>query len=356
MKRLFICNTYMQLIMAVHMKLTLFKNDETDLWLSDCSNGATEVAKRLQNTHLFRDVKLKIWNNKFYTQSPIYDIWDVFSYSFTTLNIKTIDFYDEILFYNPILDIFAISDYYRQKKHHVKWSCFDEGIFSYNTNLIGGKRYKLCRLIRNMTMRYDPFLHISAFYCMFPQLKTTHLDWELILVPSIEEDKDKLINVLNAVFDFYPLNLPQYIYFASSSDIDGNPYGETEFVLKLANLLGKNNFIVKTHPRDKRSIFQDYSIKTLQESYIPWEVIQLNMNTTSNVLLTLTSGSFISITAMMNEQGKNIKGYFLYNTHNWNSHYYTNRCKEIKSQLDKLHKSGLCLNLRDNISIIDNLK
>lgn len=346
----------MQLIMAVHIKLTLFKDEETDLWLSDCSIGAEDVAKRLQSIHLFRNVEYKKWNKKIYSQSALHDAWDVFSYSFTNLNIKKIDLYDEILFYNPILEIFSISDYYKKKKHTAKWSCFDEGIFSYNTNLIGGKRFDLCRFFRKIAMRYDSFLNISTFYCMFPQLKTTNLDWEFITVPGIEKDRIQLQEILNTTFNYIPYQLPRYIYFASSSDIDGTPYGETEFVIELAQKLGRENFIIKMHPRDNRTIYKDKdkNIKIMEQSCIPWEVIQLNMDSISNTLLTLTSGSFISITAMMNNQS--INGYFLFNLLENSSPHYHKRCEEISQQLKKIHGLGLCMNLSSNIDSIYDIK
>lgn len=337
--------------MAVHIKLTLFKEEMVDLWLSDNSKNADFIAKRLELMKLFHSVKYKRWQLSMYNQSVIRNLKDLVAYGFFSIKDMKMELYDEIIYYNPVLEIFSIADYYKKVNHSVIWSRFDEGILSYNTDLQGGNRYKFCRNIRKVLFRYDPFLHVSRYYCMFPQLKTTHLEWELIKIPSIDDDKEKLRNVLNEVFNFIPLQLPRFVFFASSSDIDGKPFGETEFVLKLADHVGRSNLMVKTHPRDNRRVYEDYGLQVIKHSFVPWEVIQLNVKTTSVHLLTVNSGSFISITAMMNDI--HIQGDFLFNCMSCDNPSYKVRSKEITNQLQKLHNAGLCHSLSDKITSIN---
>lgn len=337
----------MQLIMAVHIKLTLFKDDIVDLWLSDNSRGADLVVNRLNSLNLFHCVKYMKWQHLMYNQSIISNLKDLVSYNFYPIENMDIEFYDEIIYYNPVMELFAIADYYKKMRHSVIWSRFDEGILSYNTDLRGGKRYELCRKIRKVISREDPFLHVSRYYCMFPHLKLTHLEWELIKIPGLDNDKEELRDILNEAFDFTPVQLPHFVFFASSSDVDGNPFGETEFVLALANHVGRSNLIVKTHPRDNRTIYEDNGLQVMEHSFVPWEVIQLNLMSTSLHLLTVNSGSFISITAMMNDN--KIKGDFLFNCISCDSPGYKARSAEITIQLQKLHKGGLGCSLSDKI-------
>lgn len=56
--KLFICDTYYQLIEAIQIKLTLFKNEKIDVRISDHSKGASDVAKRLAESSLFHEVFL----------------------------------------------------------------------------------------------------------------------------------------------------------------------------------------------------------------------------------------------------------------------------------------------------------
>ena len=72
MKRLFICNTYYQLIIAIQLKLTLFKEDEVSVWISDCSVNSETVADRLNETNIFNYV------NKIYTKHSKFAIKDIY--------------------------------------------------------------------------------------------------------------------------------------------------------------------------------------------------------------------------------------------------------------------------------------
>lgn len=72
--------------------------------------------------------------------------------------------------------------------------------------------------------------------------------------------------------------------------------------------MGKDNLIVKTHPRDTRDVYTKNGIKIMKDSNAPWEVIQLNMGESDSVLLTVNSGAFISIMALM--ENKRVKGFF----------------------------------------------
>ena len=54
-KILLIANTYIQLMVAIQIKLCFFKNDYVTLLLSDHTKGAKIIQKRLKNCHIFDD-------------------------------------------------------------------------------------------------------------------------------------------------------------------------------------------------------------------------------------------------------------------------------------------------------------
>lgn len=344
MKRLVICTTYSQLLLAVQLKLTLFVDDEIDLWLSDTSQGSEEVFKRLNETFLFHQVIYVRYQDFLYNQGIIKNFRDIISYNFAS--IKKCELYDEVIFYNLTLKIYEISDYYHKIGHRVVWSRFEEGIFSYNTDIGDSKRIDFTRLIRKITRRPDVFQMISKFYCIFPSLKETHLDWELVRIPDFSTTIRSLCFILNKIFDYVPEKFSKYIYFASSSDIDKTPFGETELVLKLADYVGKENLIVKMHPRDNRSVYTENGVKVMENSYIPWEVIQMNINASEHTLLTVNSGSFISISAMLD---KPVKGFFLYNLISCQFKSFRTRNREIHNMITKLHNNNICTGIVDDI-------
>lgn len=344
MKRLIICTTYSQLLLAVQLKLTLFKDDEVDLWLSDTSKGSEEVYKRLNDILLFHQVSFVEYQKFLYNQGVAKNLLDVIRYNFGV--ISEFSFYDEIIFHNLTLKIYEIADYYHKMDYNTKWSRFEEGIFSYNSDVAKSHRVSISRKIRKITNRPDVFLLISRYYCVFPSLKDTYKEWEFVAIPNFSVTINSLRKYLNHIFNYYPEKLNRYIYFASSSDIDNTPFGETELVIKLADYVGKDNLLVKMHPRDKRSVYADHGIKVMENSFIPWEVIQINIKPSDCIFLTVNSGSFITITAMLN---KPVLGYFLYNIVNCHTDTFITRKNEIHNMLKKLHELGVCKGIVDDI-------
>lgn len=80
-------------------------------------------------------------------------------------------------------------------------------------------------------------------------------------------------------------------------------------VCKVADLVGKDNLLVKTHPRDKRTIYSDNGFKVDKNSNIPWEAIQLSKDFSDKVFLTVNSSSVLA-GSFMSE--KTVKTFYLY--------------------------------------------
>ncbi|MCC8050303.1 MAG: hypothetical protein LIP10_06525 [Clostridiales bacterium] len=352
MKKLIICNTYYQLILAIQMKLTLFRCDDVDVWISDSSQYADKVANRLRKCDLFVNVEYQVTKNHNFNQTAIKNISDIIAYGFRLERKPKIELYDEIIYYNLEIRLYAIDDYYRRIHHDVVWSRYEEGILSYETDLEMGNRIKLVRKLRKFTGGEDLALSVNNYYCTIPEIKVSHKEWNFIKIPSISSNNNSQLNeILNFIFDYKKEKPDQkYIYFASSSDIDGNPMGETELILKLAEKLGTENFIVKMHPRDSRTVYEEKGISVIKNSYIPWEVIQMNLAKTDLRLLTIHSGAFISISSMLEDQ--EINGYFLFKYVNCDTDYFKKRSQQIQSAVDRLHSVGKCLNIHTKIDFL----
>lgn len=102
----------------------------------------------------------------------------------------------------------------------------------------------------------------------------------------------------------------KYIFFTSVYDFEGGePIGEYELVLKVANLVGKDNLLIKIHPRDLRTIYSDNGFNVDKNSLIPWEAIQLSSDFSDKVFLTINSGSVLSGSTMSE---KPVKTFYMY--------------------------------------------
>ena len=128
--KLIICDTYSQLIEAIQMKITLFKDDIVDIRISDHSVGAEMVSDRLQKLNIFNNVYFVKTKKFIYERTKLESLVDVLKYNFGSIPKVQIKLYDEIIYYNTNLIIFAVGDYYKKIAHECIWSRMEEGLFS----------------------------------------------------------------------------------------------------------------------------------------------------------------------------------------------------------------------------------
>lgn len=110
----------------------------------------------------------------------------------------------------------------------------------------------------------------------------------------------------------FGLVLPEYMMASKpivASKVGGTPIGEYELVCKIADLVGKDNLLVKTHPRDLRTIYNDNGFNVDKNSSIPWEAVQLGGDFSNHIFLTVNSGSVLA-GSFMSE--KPVRTFYMY--------------------------------------------
>lgn len=329
-KILFVCNTYYQLIAAMQLNVSLFKNDRVSVVLSDQSKDAEAVVGRLR--------KLDFFDCVFYMQTKEYDggkhsvfsaivetVFAAFGYSKIAEEIGR---YDELVYFNPTcstLSIFSkISRENRKKSvgsedyqaQNILCSRVEEGIFSYTSDFLEGERFalskrvKIALRIRKLFQKSNYDNLTKNFYCFFPEIYKGNLN--PVSIPLI--DTEGIVpHMLSKAFNIDKNKLSyhqKYIFFSSVYDFEGgNPIGESRLIESVAELVGRENILIKQHPRDRRSIFKDMGLQVDENSAVPWEALQLTMDFSDKVFLTTTSGSVLSAN-LITEGSSNT--YFLY--------------------------------------------
>ena len=109
-----------------------------------------------------------------------------------------------------------------------------------------------------------------------------------------------------------------------------------KLILYIAEIVGKENLLVKLHPRNKINRFEKYGIATNKTIGIPWELIQMNDDFSDKVLLTISSGSVLASKLYFND---NIKTYLLFNCTDKMSNMVTEKYFEYLKKLE--NKFGL---------------
>ena len=123
-KILILVNTYFQIIIAIKLKLTMYKDDSVDIIVSNHSTDSKKIYEKLKNILIFNKIFYlesketnkknitKIFENVFYLLFPK-----------TALKGKKIIFdnsYDEYLFYNINKYTYLIYDVLNSKNKNVK--------------------------------------------------------------------------------------------------------------------------------------------------------------------------------------------------------------------------------------------
>ena len=316
---LFICNTYMQLITAIQLKLSIFEDVQADLIISDHSVNAHSIGERLQTCRIFSRIHNINSKEIMYDQGKLADLKDVMNVTFCLGNkFKSLLWqdtaYDAIFYYN--LEPLLVCAYDESSKNGVKprCVCYEEGILSYASIIHGYNtcpRMKVIHYLRGLLRKENISDLTKDFYIYYPELFPSDRG-VCHKIPYLSREDHVFIKTVNTIFDYHPEEehyLQKYLFFASSADIDGNPVGETELVMRVSDMVGKENLLVKMHPRDGRHVYEEQGISVSRNSAVPWEVIQLNHHFDDHVFLSVSSGSVLNTSAMLDDH---IPTFFLY--------------------------------------------
>lgn len=363
MRVLFLCSTYMQLINAVQLKRTVLKTANADIIINDHSKNSEEVAKRLEETGLFNRVKWVSNKEIMFNQTFVSDISDVISINFGN-NKKfrkmlwdDIGYYRKIYFYNMDLLLLCVWDIMvKNGSKPPQLVRFEEGVTGYPLLDVKikrkhneGMRMKLTRLVRRVLKRSIFHDYINTYCVYFPEIFQKYISgfykdgYKIEKIPFLSSADKETIRILNHVFGYRPEeeNYPwKFIYLASSMDYDGACIGEYNLVCRLAEYVGKENILVKMHPRDTGREYEKAGFTVSRNSAIPWELVLLNNDFTGHVFVSLSSSSMITGPAML---GSDIESYFLYPlAKKPEKEIFQKTLDDVNNILDQFHENGIC--------------
>lgn len=305
-----VANTVYQLIVAIQMKLTVLKEMEVDLLISDHSVGAEKYVSTGNKTGLFNSIKyIQTW--EYVWRKGKYQKADEFLEAVFLLRrfreimkrVGKLKPYDYVFVSN--VDWFSLSLYdtlsmmFRKK---IKFYLFEDGLSSYkafepliegvHNEVRNGKFKRVYKL-----MKYGIALDkIEGIFLFNPQL----FDWKnksikKYKIPKINRADKNTINIMNIFFDYKDkadrfLNT-KVIFFEESFYASGYSVNDVKFVRLISECVGKEHLLIKLHPRNKINRFKDYNI--FEDNSMPWEIIYLNNNFENIELVSISSGSVI---------------------------------------------------------------
>lgn len=355
-----VCNTYYQLLMVIQLKLTILKNKKVTLYISDHSRNSKSIVDNLKKINIFYKVEyIKTWELDHKNRNifqHLYSVWEIFRGNIDYINSKIgKEVYDEIFFYNYDIAICSIFGVLIKKNKNLKCYRFEEGLLGYGLSICNkdmelSGRLKILYLLKKIFGQPILKEKIEYYYCLYPNLYKGSLKPKCI---SFFDLKNKnFVLLLKKIFKIPTLDYKEkYIFFTSVCDFEGGkPIEELKIIRKISSIVGKENLLIKMHPRDRRDIFKKEGFHIDKRNDIPWEVICLSYNFKDHIFLTTVSGCVL-FSSLMKENSPKIL--FLYKLCYLEENY---TAKNALKYLNDYLNNDLSRKNFYNVSIISNLE
>lgn len=314
-----VAHSYYMLLTLIQLKITVYKNDKMDLLLSDAASNNEIIFQNLKKTDIFNncffyhlsDVGWKTFDrkkekvNKFFNgiikPQNVLNRAGIKLGNYDILLVYVAGRFDEQVFFNVI----------KSKNSDSFCELYEEGYTSY-FSMYGvfasyPKKYiKILPAIMKLIGKKSLLIsnNITKAWYFNPELIQYKAKFDICKIPFFDIRNRKLINRVNDIFglnDTY--NIKQNIIFLEGkSYTDGMPTDDLDLLNKLSAKLGKENIVVKLHPRTKDNRFssEGYSIFEVD---VPLELIILNGKNKGKVFVAIESGA--PLTCLMNFQSNN---------------------------------------------------
>lgn len=308
-KTLIVCNTVYQVLVGLWINHHYLSGCKADFIITDHMNGGNKIADRIRD--------LGLCDNVYYVQSHAFSYYQD-GYKQTRAirfnpNIKLRDFLDLKDNYSTVyianMDLFAqllCNSIYHRNRNGLDVVLFEDGIQTYTT--VEEKVYKSCcdpvvsgfrTLLSKYVYRDFRINGNIAYALMFsPEL----MDWRDFPVVQLDKiDRQDLIfrKVINYVFEaeeaIKEYN-PKYLFMEEHYAADGKTINDVELIASLAEKVGKDNIMVKIHPRNPVNRFKKLGYHTNTVLSVPWEVIAMNLpDIEEKIFITVQSGSISNL-------------------------------------------------------------
>ncbi len=314
---LIVCNTPYQIFCATWIKFNYFENDYVDIIISNHMGNSEQLFNNLKELSLFNDIFYVKTKGLLYKQSvgsifkPFCQLQKYFipNKKYDVLLTANIDAFTSMLFY-------AIKNGRRNKRANKKlvYYLYEDGIATYSKSV--ENRYLSTRYSRRLLRWYKQikiYGNLSGVFVFDKTLMMWNPNAPIIEMPKMDLSNQKFNSVINSIFDYQTMTDSydkKYIFMEEGWFADGHDIDDVELVSSIAERVGKENIMVKIHPRNPRNRFKELGFKTNENTSIPWEVILLNEDIGEDkILFTFASTAAINPIRIF---GQNIKVFSLY--------------------------------------------
>lgn len=312
MSKLFLCNTSYQILVAMWITYRYLPEDEVDLIITDHFTGSGELVSKAKSCGLFKQAyyaRTLAFNRHSISYTKGQDILHlVFPKEHVREFFPLKKKYDDLYIAN--FDTFSQTLYnaLAHTNRHMKLHVFEEGLSTYssfekyyndNGEYYGHPKGILRKLVHKVVYRTKTIYgNVCDFYTFNPELMRWKPQCRLIHMERISCVNQEFKSIVNSFFGYSTecneYNT-KYIFFEESFLAEGTEINDIELVDKIASRVGKENIVIKIHPRNPTNRFEKLGYKTNKCTYIPWEVILMNMEDLDDkVFITVASACILN--------------------------------------------------------------
>lgn len=319
-KILFICNTHFQCIVATTLKFTEFKDDIVDIIVTDQMNDSLNLCNRMRNVGAFNQVYHAEIREHITKLSGIKKYYTILRDEINPISMcKEIDFeyslYDALFVYNMDNLSNAVYQLLLKSNKNLSLNLFEEG-YSIYTSLYEEKHYNVKTkldfikdFLKNFCGRKYICDNVDSVYVFNPELFCWKHDFKLKKIYIPTDNYSDYKNALNEIFGYYQLKDKydkKVIFFEECYSFENVPLDDMAIVDLLSEHFGKENIMVKLHPRNRENRFAKLGYKTNTQIGVPWEIIAINLEENDKCFITFSSGSVLSYKLLSDKNFKTI--------------------------------------------------
>lgn len=277
---LFRCCTLVHLFNAIHIKNCLFPNEKADIILNKIADFSS-IVPLLEKQNLFQNI--------FQTDDSLKN--QIKSKSDAKKYFKKYNFsnqYNELFIGVPYSTDIYLFDFLKQTNPNLKLSCYEEGQITYLLNwylkikLSCGSNEKLLKKCLQHT--HKCYLYVPSLYC------GNGFESKLEIIPQVSSKE----YVFQEIFPKVDIPKEKYIFLEENFFGDYNCATDIDCLDYVSEIVGKENVIVKLHPRGNCDRFSPRGYKVFPYNNLPWEYILLMCNSAHKIILTISSGGSIT--------------------------------------------------------------
>lgn len=320
MKKIIFCQTPFQIIVSLFIKEQIKNiNDQVELVIVDTFNDYQIIAERIQKAKIFEQVHVVCAQELIKTKG-LKNIKKFFSIIFLKHTMKKIfgkeiSLYDEMYYWNYDAFIASFRSYQEIKGKKIKNFIYDEGYISYMPidEVIPKKNFlKLIEKINSIRgIKSVKRENTDGILLFEPEFIIKKPSYPVIRLNNTI-DKQILKKYLAKIFEAESVIKKydrKFILFEEAMLANQETVDDFSIFNNIVNFVGKDNVIIKLHPRTKKNRFRDLGVKILGSDGIPWEAVMLLGDFKDKVLITIGSGSITNCRLIF---GGNITSYMLF--------------------------------------------